>query len=208
MGLDRSESARAGLAVEASAVSEFYELSATGGASVLSLVEAKAHMRVTAATEDTRIAQYIAAATRWCEQFTGWDLRENTWALWLDEFTNPITLRKHPVASITSIKHNVSASPVTISSDDYVLKHLHLCAEIWRAPDTTWPSNTDEGQHQIEIIFVTETPPADIAERAEVGLMQHVAYMYENRGDQFGTVGTAAYESGAVQNYTFGAPKV
>jgi uncharacterized phiE125 gp8 family phage protein len=167
-------------------------------------------MRVATASEDTLIGKLIEAATLWAENYTGMDVRANSWKLWLDVFATPIVIDRRPIATdgITSIKHNVDASPVTISSDDYILKRQTLWSEIWPAPNVSWPSNTDDGEHQIEIAFSTAAPPAGVISRVEVGLMRHVAYLYENRGDLEGSdIARAARDSGAVEFYTFGVPR-
>src|SRR6185295_16059621 len=52
----------------------------------VSLVEAKAHLRVTSATDDTLIGTLITTARQLCEQYTGIAFISQTWEFNLDRF--------------------------------------------------------------------------------------------------------------------------
>jgi hypothetical protein len=51
----------------------------------VSLAEAKAHLRISTAAEDTYITSLITVARQLCEQYTGRVLITQTWELWLDQ---------------------------------------------------------------------------------------------------------------------------
>jgi uncharacterized phiE125 gp8 family phage protein len=157
-----------------------YELK-TPGVMPVTLAEAKAHMKVTSDEDDDLITALIEAVTQWAEAYTGRDSRENVWTLTIDEFEDRIELRRSPVASITSVKYIVSGSPVTISSSVYYLKKGHQWSEILLQEDQTWPTDLDEIEAGIEIEFKTEAPRH--LGRMKAGMLQHIALLYENRGD-------------------------
>lgn len=71
----------------------------------ITLAEAKAHLRVTDAGEDTLISALIAAARGYCQKETGRALLTQTWEITLDAFPSAIELPNPPVASITSVKY-------------------------------------------------------------------------------------------------------
>lgn len=150
-------------------------------ASPVSLAVMKSYLKITTTTDDTLIQSMIDAATKWGEKYTGRDFRAITWDLLLDEFTDRIELRRDPVASVTTVKHLVSGSLVTVDSSVFYLKKLVQSSEILLNEDKEWPTNTDDREQAIEIRFVTEgyfcqDSIIDAIER-------HVAFWYRNRGD-------------------------
>lgn len=141
----------------------------------------KAYLKITTTADDLLIQSMIDAATEWGEKYTGRDFRAVTWDLLLDRFTDRIELRRDPVASISTVKHLVSGSLVTVPNTVYYLKKLVQSSEILLNEDQQWPTDTDNREQVIEIQFVTEgfrcqDSIIDAIER-------HVAMWYRNRGD-------------------------
>lgn len=150
-------------------------------ASPVSLTVMKGYLKITSTADDALIQSMIDAATEWGEKYTGRDFRAITWDLLLDCFTDRIELRRDPVASVTTVKHLVSGSQVTVPSTVYYLKKLVLSSEILLNEDQEWPTDTDNREQAIEIQFVTkgyrcQQSIIDAIER-------HVAFWYRNRGD-------------------------
>ena len=79
------------------------KLITTASALAVSLVEAKAHLRVDVADDDALITAYITAATEMAEQATGRAIMPQTWQLTLDAFPSALALTRTPVASISSL---------------------------------------------------------------------------------------------------------
>ncbi len=149
--------------------------------SPVDLATMKSYLKITATADDTLIQSMIDAATEWGEKYTGRDFRAITWDLLLDCFTDRIGLRRDPVDSITTVKHLVSGSLVTVSNTVYYLKKLVQSSEILLNEDQEWPTDTDDREQAIEIRFVTkgyrcQDSIIDAIER-------HVAFWYRNRGD-------------------------
>lgn len=150
-------------------------------ASPVSLAPMKAYLKITAAADDTIIQAMIDAATEWGEKYTGRDFRAITWDLLLDKFTDRIELRRDPVDTITTVKHLVSGSLVTVDAAVFYLKKLVQSSEILLNEDQEWPTDTDDREQVIEIRFVTEGYRCQDSIIDAIERM--VAFWYRNRGD-------------------------
>lgn len=166
----------------------------------ITLDEAKSYLRVETATDDVIIQEMIAAVVQFAERYTGRDMRIKTWQLVLDCFEDRILLRKSQIASITSIKYTVSGSLATIADTVYYLKAGYQFSEILLQEDQVWPTDMDEVEAGIQIIFVTQIPR--YIEQYTIGALEHLAFLYQNRGDC--EVNAAALKSGATEKYDQG----
>lgn len=161
-------------------MTDVYNLTAPGTVPV-TLVDMKAYMKVTSTSDNALITSMLAAATTWGENYTGRDFRANTWQLLKDAFEDRICILRDPVASITTVKHLVSASLDTVADTVYYLKKNVQNSEILLNEDEEWPDDTDEREQVIDIAFVTESY-RDV-DAIKAAIMRHVAYWYKNRGD-------------------------
>ena len=176
-----------------------YDLTENGD-SPITLAVAKDYLKVNNSDDNAVIQNLIATVTQFGERYTGIDYRAKTWKLVLDEFEDRILLRKSRVATVTSMKYMVSASLVTIASSVYYLKIGSQFSEVLLADDQSWPTDMDEVEAGIEIIFVTGIPR--YVEEYKSGILNHLAYLYQNRGDC--DVDVAAVKSGATEKYDQG----
>jgi uncharacterized phiE125 gp8 family phage protein len=160
-------------------VAVYQRLSAV--ASPVSLASIKAYLKITATADDAIIQAMIDAATEWGEKYTGRDFRAITWDLLLDRFTDRIELRRDPVASVTTVKHLVSGSLVTVPSTVFYLKKLVQSSEILLNEDQEWPTDSDDREQVIEIRFVTEG--FQCQDSIIQAIERTVAFWYRNRGD-------------------------
>ena len=69
---------------------------------VVSLVEAKAHLRVDVSDDDDLITACIHSATALAEQYTNRAIAPQTWELTLDAFPTAFELTRTPVTSTRS----------------------------------------------------------------------------------------------------------
>ena len=181
------------------------------GTAVFAYAEMKVYLKIPAGvtTDDTLITALIDVATEWGEAYSSRSFRAQTFELLRDDFEHPLELRRSPVASITKVEHLVDESLVEVSSDDYYLKKGRWWSQIWLDSEASWPTNTDEIQHGIKVTFATGAWADTNTFKAAVKM--HVAYMYENRGDndERAEPGSAARLSGATALYdTFRIPRV
>lgn len=158
------------------------------GEPVVTLEEAKLHLRVEHDAEDSLIASYIAAATEHAEVYQLRSILERTWRLTLPRFPRGgrfIRLPRPPLQSVTSITYidpdgaeqTMDSSAYLVMSDGRVL----LAAEGW--------PRTASRQDAVRITYVAgygEGGDAPQATRAAILLL--VGHLYENRESV--TVGT------------------
>jgi uncharacterized phiE125 gp8 family phage protein len=115
---------------------------------VVTTSEAKSHLRVDSADDDTLIGAQVAAATAWVEEYTGRQLVTATWLLTLDSFPSagePIVLPRPPAATITSIVYTdsdetattIDAANYTLDDSDDLRRH-----RILPVGGYLWPTNT------------------------------------------------------------------
>lgn len=161
-------------------MSDLYVLK-TPGTVPVPLAEMKAYMKVTSSSDDDLITSMLSLATTWGENYTGREFRANTWTLLKDAFEDRICIRRSPVDTITSVKHLVSASLVTVADSVYYLKDSTQFSEILLNEDQVWPTDTDNREQVIEIEFVTKAY-RDI-DAIKTAIKRHVAFWYQNRGD-------------------------
>ena len=198
-------------------MADYYALTAPGTVPVTVTV-AKSYLKIPATntTDDELLVTYLAAASDFAEKYTGRELRANTWTLFLDAFADRICLRRDPVATITSVRYFDQTHPTsvqqTVAASVYYLKQGVQFSEVLVVPDEEYPDgSTDaltvsEREHSIEILFVTEAHRC--LDQAKIGILRHVAFLYENRGDcdpgaegGAGSSSDAAARSGATILY-------
>lgn len=148
----------------------------------VSLVEAKAHLRVDHSDDDTLITGLIAAATDHLDGWTGILGRAiitQTWRQDFYRFTPQMRLPLHPVASVTGVTYydgdNVQQ---TLSTDIYELLTDGAGAYITRKADQAWPG-TKNREAAISVTFVAGEAAASAAIKAAILLA--VGHLYENR---------------------------
>jgi uncharacterized phiE125 gp8 family phage protein len=176
-----------------------YEL-VTSGKLPVTPKDAKSYLKIDSDSDDDVLQKIIEAAVLWAERYTGRDFRAKTWKLTIDCFEDRILLRKSQVASVNQIQYTVSAALVTVASSVYYLKRTNAFSEVLLGFDQTWPTDGDQIEAGIEITFDTAIPK--YIDEYCVGLLRHIAHLYQNRGDC--SVGDAARLSGAVQFYKQG----
>ena len=163
----------------------------------IAVKDAKAYLKIENDAELAIIQNLIATVVQYAERYTGKDMRAKTWQLTYDGFEDRTLLRKSQVASITSVKYTVSGALVTIADTVYYLKKGQQFSEVLLQDDESWPTDMDEVESGIQIIFVTETPR--YLAQYKIGMFEHLAFLYQNRGDC--DVNSAAIKSGATEKY-------
>lgn len=168
----------------------------------VNLDEAKAHLRVDHADEDTLIEALIAAATEMAEDYTGRSFLERTWTHTRERFENWMELPRGPVTSVTGITYIDSVlylsdpggttvqSPdgyyrvLTLDATEYV---THLDGPIGAIAlniDGEWPSLAHRAD-AVRIVFKSGySALSRIPERAKVGIKLLLTHLYEHRGAQ------------------------
>lgn len=165
-------------------MSQYYELNAAGDLP-LTVKQVKGYLKLGEKQhpDDDLLALFLAAAVDYAEKYIGRELRANTWILRLDEFVPVrICLARDPIDTISEVARLVSDTFTAVATSVYYLKPNVQASEILLLPDQVWPVDQDVGiEHAIRITFVTKSHRC--LDQAKLGILRHVAYLYENRGD-------------------------
>jgi uncharacterized phiE125 gp8 family phage protein len=148
----------------------------------LTIEHAKAYLKLTGDDDNASLQRMLNTAWSFAERYSGRELQAATWTLLLDKFEDRICLRKSPVDAITSVDRLVSGSFSAVSTDDYYLKKGSPWSEVLLASDGDgWPSDADDIEHNVRVVFTVVAHDAIL--EIETGILKHLAYLYENRGD-------------------------
>lgn len=146
---------------------------------VVSLAEAKRHLRVFHDDDDADITAMVAAAEAAIEgpYGIGIALSPQTWRLSLDHFPCEIIVPLGPVTAVTSVAYSdANGSPATVSGLRLDLDSSPL--RIWPARDTAWPETYCEpGVVKITFSCGYATLPQDL----RWAILLLVGHFYQNR---------------------------
>lgn len=152
----------------------------------VSLVEAKAHLRVDVADDDALITALIAAATEAAEQaMAGRAVMPQTWEYTLDAFPGAFALTRLPVASVTSITYAeaVAGNATVLSGSAYTLDVAddYGFAYVTPAYNTSWPRTRDQ-VNAVALRYVAGyANAAAVPESIKAWIKLQIGAMYENR---------------------------
>lgn len=165
----------------------------------VSLAEAKAHLRVDAADDDTLISAMLGAATQMAEQATGRALMPQTWLLSLDGFADVLELTRVPVASVTSVVYDdASGTPQTLANSNYTLSNADDfgIARLTCAYSKSWPA-TRAQVNAVRVTYVAGyADAASVPESIKSWIKLAIGSMFENRQSE-------VIERGAVLSLGF-----
>ena len=172
----------------------------------VTLQEVKEYLRIDDATDERVVRPFIESARRFCEEHTGRALMSQTLILYLDAFQdmdnplwegmrtgpylnyykNYIVLPRAPVTSVTHIKtYDDSDTETTFSASNYYLDSAREPARVVLRTGETFPTALRVA-NAIEVKYVTGySSQYSIPEPMKLGIMQHIAHLYEHRGDMY-----------------------
>ena len=151
----------------------------------ISVDDAKAHSRIDATAEDSLLEDYIKAATRYAETYTGLTLLDTDWTYTSSGFPGSrlLELPTGPIIEVDSITYlDTAGSSQTFSSDNYSLVKTQLGGYVQLEQDSEWP----ETYGDVDDVTVTFAAgfgdeAADIPPDIRLGVRQLVAHWYEIR---------------------------
>jgi hypothetical protein len=172
----------------------------------LSLQEVKEYLRVEDGTDERVIRPFIETARRLAEEHLGRALMTQTYTLFLDAFNeiydplwegtrtgpylnfyhNYVTLPKPPVISVTSVStFDDSDNETTMASSKYYVDNVREPARIVLRQGETFPTALRVA-NAIKIVYQAGyTSSFTVPEPIRMGMLQHIAYLYEHRGDMY-----------------------
>lgn len=151
----------------------------TAASPVLTLAEAKRHLRVDHDDDNATIAELIEVATAAIEGPAGIGiaLGPQSWRLSLDYFPCEIVIPLGPVTAITSISYT-DASGATATVDSWRVDFDAQPCRVWPARDTAWPAITCE-PGAVKVVF--ECGHATVSADLKAALKLLVGHFYEHR---------------------------
>jgi uncharacterized phiE125 gp8 family phage protein len=160
----------------------------------VTLVEAKAHLKVDVVDDDLLITAYIAAATEAAEQITGRAIMPQTWELTLDAFPDALEITRMPAVSITSLKYyDSNGTQQTLSNSLYTLDNADDFGSAYVVPvyNGAWPDTRGQINAVALRYLAGYAAAVNVPESIKAWVKLQVGAMYENRQAE-GTVQTYA----------------
>ena len=120
---------------------------ADAAAEIMSVAEAKSHLRVDGPDEETYIGTLVGAARQLVEEQTSRATTNQTWVMKLDQFPacDEIRLPRPPLVSVTSVAYvDGNGSPQTWASSNYVVATGSEPGRIRLAYNVQWPETRDQ----------------------------------------------------------------
>lgn len=170
----------------------------------VSLVEAKAHLRVDGGEEDALIETLVAAAAEACRAFTARELVNQAWRWTLDGFpgarlpwwqgvregvaeteaADALHLPLAPLVSVASVvTYADDGTPATLAAGSYFVDTASVPGRIVPRAGQSWPQPTRRA-NAVEIVFTAGygTRAADVPASLRHGILLLAAELYERRG--------------------------
>lgn len=148
----------------------------------ITLTEAKAHLRITGADDDTYITSLIVAARQGAEHITGRTLMAQTWELALDWFEDAIRLPRPPLTSITSVKYLDDAGALqTMSASAYLLDDHSEPARLLPAYDTSWPATRTQANAVLIRYVAGYASAATVPQEIKNWMLLRIGMLYGSR---------------------------
>jgi uncharacterized phiE125 gp8 family phage protein len=159
----------------------------------ITLVEAKAHLRVDHTDDDTLIQGLIAASRTSCENWTGRAFITQTLELVIDDFpSDEILIPKPPLQSVTSIKYDdADGVEQTLGTLLYAVDNVSQPG--WVVPSSEgWPTSIWDGINSVRIRYVagydpgTDSPidlAANVPASIKAAMFLLLGQLYDQRED-------------------------
>lgn len=150
---------------------------------IVSLAEAKLHLRIDHEDDDWLVASLTQAATEWLEIATDRKFVAATYRLWLDGFDcDEIELPYPPLASVTFVKYLDSSNVLrTLATSAYEVNTRWTPGRVQLAYGGVWPT-TGYASNAVQVQFVAGYgSAADVPELAKAAVKLLLGHLYENR---------------------------
>lgn len=151
----------------------------------ITLDEAKKHLRVDIANDDTLISSLITAAREYCEDFQNRAYITQTWQLWLDGWPDgsEISIPKPPLQTVSSIKYySEDGAEYTLPAEDYIVDVQSQPGRVVLASGKSWPDVSLRPANAVVVDFVVGYGDAvDVPQRVKQAILLLVGHWYEHR---------------------------
>ncbi len=154
----------------------------------VTLAEAKAHLRVDTATDDSYIATLITAAREWVEEYLDRALVHQQYVMRLDSFPYEFELPRPPMATSGTATAVVVTytlgddSTATLSSTQYRVDRNATPGVVRQLRAGTWPGNLDD-QNAVTVTWWAGYGASGTSVPAAIrhAILMLVGFWYDNR---------------------------
>lgn len=178
---------------------------------VITLADAKSHLRVDHSDEDTLIQAYLDASVDYAENVQARSLAKQTWTLKLPDFPGldgAIQLLNPPVRSVTSIQYvDTDGNTQTLAASNYTVLLDEEPGLIVPAFNQTWP-DTRSVPDAVTVVYVAGypddggSPPVySIPAKTKAGILMVLGDLYQNR--EMSILGTIRSDNPAAFNLLY-----
>lgn len=150
----------------------------------ITLDEAKNHLKVDSADDNTLIGNLITTARELAERETKRAFITQTWQLIFDLAPHMIEIPKPPLQSIESITIiDTDGDETQIDEDDYVVDASENSpGRVTPDLGLVWPYHRGFASFIVEFKCGYGTKTTDVPTALRQGILQLIGYLYENRG--------------------------
>lgn len=162
------------------------------GASPISLVDAKAHLRWPGEDDDAALERMLFAAVAMVGEMAGRAMTSETWVLSCDAISGDLVLPKSPVTAVTSVKYYDATDTLqTATLSDYYVFTSDDYTTV-RPKSRAWPIySTRADALQVTFTAGYATLPHELRQAVFLALGD----MYMNRGDDSAGKSAAAIDA-------------
>ena len=175
----------------------------------VTLQEVKEYLRLEDSVDERNLQPIVEAARKYAEEYLNRALMSQTITLSLDTTSdmddplwegmktapymnfqkNYIVLPKSPVASVTSvITYDDADAATTFAASKYYVDTAREPARIVLRTGESFPTALRVANAIVVTYVAGVTSPYNIPEPIRMGILQHIAYLYEHRGDMYSPV--------------------
>ena len=175
----------------------------------VTLQEVKEYLRLEDSVDERNLQPIVEASRKYAEEYlnralmsqtitlsldTTSDMDDPLWegmrtAPYMNSHKNYIVLPKSPVASVTSVvTYDDSDTATTFAASKYYVDTAREPARIVLRTGETFPTALRVANAIVVIYVAGVTSPYNIPEPIRMGILQHIAYLYEHRGDMYSPI--------------------
>lgn len=163
-------------------MSSVYKQIAKANSDIITLDDLKLYLKIDQDEEDDILTVMLNAAIKTAEKLTNIDLLETTYENYRDTLNGDLTLRRGKFNSLSKIELLVDGVYEEVDAADYEVIDNEVFGEV---VDNGITDNSDISHKAVKITFKTgfSATGSLVPDDLRTAIMQHVASMYENRGD-------------------------
>jgi uncharacterized phiE125 gp8 family phage protein len=161
-----------------------YEITAQPVAEPLSTEEVRQFLNLTSTDDDAMLGTFIQSAREWAEKTTGRAVISQAISQYWDTWPTGWTLGICPATEVTNIKYkDTNGDTQTWATSNYTADIVSIPARIWPTDNVEYP---DLGNYPNAVwveYLAGAAAPADVPADMKAGMLQKIAFLYENRED-------------------------